>query len=97
MPDLSNKPQPNLLTRALIGLVRGYRFFSARKGFSVCRFVPSCSAYALEALELHGTFYGTYLAVRRILKCHPLHAGGYDPVPSPKSTHTAKDSHEENR
>jgi len=46
-----------------------------------CRFLPTCSAYALEAIEVHGAAKGTYLAVRRICKCHPFHAGGFDPVP----------------
>jgi putative membrane protein insertion efficiency factor len=46
-----------------------------------CRFYPTCSSYALEALQLHGTIKGTYLSLRRILKCHPFHEGGIDPVP----------------
>jgi uncharacterized protein len=46
-----------------------------------CRFYPTCSAYALEAVEKHGAAKGTYLAARRILRCHPFHPGGYDPVP----------------
>lgn len=46
-----------------------------------CRFTPTCSQYAIEALKKHGPFYGTYLAIRRILRCHPLGGSGYDPVP----------------
>jgi putative membrane protein insertion efficiency factor len=50
-----------------------------------CRFTPTCSHYALEAVMIHGAFKGTYLAIRRILKCHPFHKGGYDPVPTKTS------------
>ena len=47
-----------------------------------CRFTPSCSEYALEAVERHGALRGLYLSARRVLKCHPFHAGGHDPVPA---------------
>jgi len=50
-----------------------------------CRFHPSCSAFAIEALEVHGVRVGTVLAVRRLARCHPWHPGGYDPVPLPRS------------
>ena len=46
-----------------------------------CRFTPTCSQYAMQAIERFGAIKGTYLAVRRILKCHPFHKGGYDPIP----------------
>lgn len=67
--------------RALIALVRGYRFLLSPWLGSSCRFEPTCSAYALEALQRHGAAGGSYLATRRLLRCHPLCAGGHDPVP----------------
>jgi uncharacterized protein len=65
----------------LIGLVRGYRFFLSPWLGSACRFTPTCSQYALVALERHGPAAGTYLAARRLLRCHPGCPGGPDPVP----------------
>ncbi len=74
---LSRLPQ-----RGLIALVRGYRFALKPWLGNACRFEPTCSAYALEALERHGAAAGTYLAARRILRCHPWCDGGCDPVPA---------------
>lgn len=65
----------------LIFLIRCYRVALSPLLGSNCRFYPSCSQYAHEALEQHGALRGTYLAIRRVLRCHPFHAGGYDPVP----------------
>ncbi|NMA67216.1 MAG: membrane protein insertion efficiency factor YidD [Clostridiaceae bacterium] len=56
------------------------KFISPLKGRPTCRFYPTCSNYALEALTRYGAFKGSYLAIRRLLKCHPFHPGGYDPV-----------------
>lgn len=67
--------------RALAALIRFYRRQISPGKPPSCRFVPTCSAYALEAVEKYGALKGGYLAIRRILKCHPLHKGGYDPVP----------------
>jgi len=67
---------------ALLGAVRGYRFFLSPWLGSACRFEPTCSAYALEALGRHGAAAGSALSVGRIARCHPWCAGGFDPVPA---------------
>ena len=65
----------------LIALLKAYRFLISPLYGQVCRYYPSCSAYALGAVEQHGALKGTWLAVRRVGRCHPWSAGGYDPVP----------------
>lgn len=66
----------------LIGMIMFYKkFLSPLKRHSHCRYIPTCSQYAVEALQKYGPAKGSYLAVRRVLRCHPLHEGGYDPVP----------------
>lgn len=65
----------------LILLVRGYQVAIGPLLPAACRYYPTCSAYMIEALERHGALRGGLMGVRRILRCHPFHVGGYDPVP----------------
>lgn len=65
----------------LIGLIRGYQFVISPLIGPRCRFIPTCSNYAIEALKVHGVAKGSWLTFKRLLKCHPLHGGGFDPVP----------------
>ena len=69
------------LARVFALPVRAYRLLLSPWVGHGCRFQPTCSAYALEALEKHGAFRGSWLALRRILRCHPWGGEGYDPVP----------------
>ncbi|PSB11517.1 membrane protein insertion efficiency factor YidD [Pleurocapsa sp. CCALA 161] len=65
----------------LLGVIAAYRQFISPLFPPSCRFQPTCSQYALEAIATHGTIKGSWLAIQRILRCHPFHPGGYDPVP----------------
>ena len=71
----------NLPRNVLILLLKAYRLIISPLYGQVCRFFPSCSAYALEAVTVHGAVRGSYLAVRRLARCHPWNSGGLDPVP----------------
>lgn len=64
-----------------VGMIRLYQRWISPYIPPSCRFYPSCSEYAIEAVSRHGLFRGVWLAVRRLLRCHPFHPGGYDPVP----------------
>lgn len=70
-----------MIARLLQGGIRGYQLLLRPLLPPACRFYPSCSHYALTALQRHGALYGSALALWRLLRCHPLHPGGYDPVP----------------
>ena len=65
----------------LVLVVRGYQLWLSPLLPAACRYYPTCSAYAIEALECHGAIRGSWLAIRRISRCHPFRPGGYDPVP----------------
>lgn len=70
------------MKKLLIGLIRGYKLLISPLLPPACRYQPTCSTYAIEAIERFGIFRGGWLAVGRIVRCHPFHPGGYDPVPS---------------
>ncbi len=74
----------DVMKKILISLIRFYQKNVSPLKTPCCRFTPTCSAYAVEAIEKHGAFKGSALAVWRILRCNPLCKGGYDPVPEPK-------------
>ena len=73
--------RPSAAARVLMALIAGYRRFISPLLGARCRFAPSCSAYALEAVREHGALRGMWLAVRRVGRCHPFNPGGFDPVP----------------
>ncbi len=79
-----------MIRRAVQLPIRFYRKFISPLKPPTCRFAPTCSQYALEAIEVHGAAKGTYLAVVRICKCHPFHRGGFDPVPPRKPSKQAE-------
>jgi uncharacterized protein len=75
--------KPSIPARVLAFCIIAYRRWISPALPARCRFYPSCSAYALEAVSRHGAIRGTGLAIWRLLRCHPFHPGGYDPVPEP--------------
>ena len=70
------------MRRIVIFIIRGYQYVLSPYLASSCRYTPSCSSYAIEALQRFGFLRGLILATRRIFSCHPWHDGGYDPVPA---------------
>jgi len=75
------------MQRLLIALLRGYKNWVSPWLPSACRFYPTCSDYAREAVEKHGAARGCWLALRRLARCHPFHPGGIDPVPESRRKH----------
>lgn len=69
------------MSRLLIVLIKAYRYCLSPFMGPSCRFIPTCSDYALQAIDKHGAGLGGWLALKRILRCHPWHPGGYDPIP----------------
>ncbi len=88
-------PRRNWMAVALLAAIRGYqRWISPALG-PRCRFYPSCSQYAKTAIEIHGAARGTWLAMRRLVKCQPFHPGGFDYVPPPRGAHKDKGAAED--
>lgn len=69
------------MKRLLVIFIKFYQYVISPLTGNNCRYYPTCSAYAIEALEKYGSLKGTYLTAKRLLRCHPFHAGGFDPVP----------------
>ena len=72
------------MKRVLIAILRFYKRHISPLLPNACIYTPTCSEYAMEAIQKHGVFKGTGLAIWRVLRCNPFHEGGYDPVPEPK-------------
>lgn len=69
------------VSNLLITLIKSYQYLLSPFLGQQCRFAPTCSQYAIEVIQKHGAFKGLYYTIRRLLRCHPWHAGGHDPIP----------------
>jgi putative membrane protein insertion efficiency factor len=85
-------PQLSWTARVIIAPIRFYQLNISPMRLPTCRYAPTCSEYAVEALRLHGGVRGGWLAIRRLLRCHPWHRGGHDPVPETVGRRTARQS-----
>ncbi|UXR79078.1 MULTISPECIES: membrane protein insertion efficiency factor YidD [unclassified Staphylococcus] len=75
------------MKKIFVKCIRFYQRFISPLTPPSCRFYPTCSNYAIEAIQVHGAIKGSWLAINRILRCHPFHKGGFDPVPLKKEKH----------
>jgi hypothetical protein len=80
--------------RLLLAIIRAYQYLLSPWVGNQCRFYPTCSHYAAEAIQLHGAAKGSWLAIRRISKCHPWHPGGFDAVPGSNNPCPEHDHHD---
>lgn len=88
--------KPSLVQRFLISCIKFYRLFISPMIGPRCRFYPSCSQYAIEAITSHGPILGSSLTIKRLIRCQPLCAGGYDPVPHKHNTNPQQTGHVRN-
>lgn len=91
-PSASPSPARSHSARALLAVVAAYRRWVSPLLGPHCRFAPTCSTYAEQALAGHGALRGSWLGLRRIARCHPFHPGGLDPVPPPRSARLVPDA-----
>ncbi|MBP5981333.1 MAG: membrane protein insertion efficiency factor YidD [Halomonas sp.] len=84
-----------LITILMVGAVRAYQYVISPLLGPRCRFWPSCSSYTIEAIQVHGPFKGGWMAIKRIIKCHPGNPGGMDPVPGGRSEKLCKEDDEQ--
>lgn len=89
--DIFFKVVIRLVRTILIGFIRIYQKLISPLKPPTCRFYPTCSHYGLEAIKRFGAIKGSWLTVKRIVKCHPFHPGGFDHVPEKNATHLSKD------
>jgi uncharacterized protein len=75
------------MRQIFIGCIKVYQYLISPFMANHCRFYPSCSSYAVEAIERHGVLKGSWLTILRLLRCHPFHSGGFDPVPVNHADH----------
>lgn len=75
------------MRKILTSLIRAYQVLISPYLAPSCRYTPTCSCYAKESIEVHGALRGSWLAIKRVVRCHPFHEGGYDPVPPAKHCH----------